>query len=141
MNQICEFWAAIVRTGEAKHDQGDLAKAEYLYNKALDQIVYDEDLPRRAQHLGLIMSHLGDVYSDLQRHSEAEFLYRRALSFFGESAGQNDWRIVLVMRSLAQSLTDQGREHEGKRYHVAATVLANVLFGLDDFDTNMPMEA
>jgi len=141
MNQICEFWAAIVRSGETKHDQGDLAKAEYLYNKAMEQIVYDDELPQRSQSLGLILSHLGDVYSDLQRHSEAEFLYRRALSFFGEAAGKNDWRLVLVMRALGQSIADQGRKEEGQRYHVAATVLANIIFGLGEFDSGLSLEA
>lgn len=141
MNQICEFWAAMVRTGESKHDQGDLARAEFLYNKALEQIVYDDNLASRAENIGLVLSHLGDVYSDLQRFSEAEFLYRRSLSFLGEVAGQNDWRLVLVMRALGECLSDQGREEEGQRYRVAATDLANILFELGEFDIDALREA
>ncbi len=59
-------------------------------------------------------TYLGDLYLFLERHTEAEILYRRALTIYKKRYGKDHMLYSMALRNLAEVLDARGKDTEAK---------------------------
>ncbi|KAL2258899.1 hypothetical protein VTK26DRAFT_7612 [Humicola hyalothermophila] len=98
-----EQWPGL---GSLCADQGRLAEAESIYQRALEG--YEKALGQDYISTLDTVNNLGSLCADQGRLTEAESMYQRALSGFRVALGPSHWKTQLVMRNLDVLLHAKG---------------------------------
>ena len=108
------------------HSRGDLAKAEFLYRRALD---IAERTTKFSSESGLIMNNLGRAMQEQKKFEEAEVLYRRSLAILQQTLGVEHPRLATPLSNAASLSWEKGNRVEAELLYRHSLAILEDMFG------------
>lgn len=99
-----DLFHAALNAGDAAKERGDIVGAEQQYRLAVSRMNDVEP-----EWGAAAMTLLGSAIADQDRYSEAEAIYRQALSYSEQNVGSESSFVATILNNLASVLEDQGR--------------------------------
>lgn len=115
-------WRQYQKAAEAALQQGQIASAEDLYRKTVDEA---ERLNLSPAELAKCQNGLAAVLLMEDKIEEAQALYKKSLALLEKAFGDNDARLV-------QTMLDLGSIYESQGNHAQAMALYNRVLSIDD---------
>lgn len=116
-----QIHASLANAARFRAEQGDLLRAEQLLQKSVQ--IADNGGDHQAKFFARV--HLAQFLGDHGRESEAEHIYKDAISVV--PMAHFDVRHALAMRELGEIIERQGRQEEGRCLQVLAASVFEAL--------------